>query len=42
MIVAHAGHWLISVSFAGPPMLLVLALVGMTLRERRRTAHHDR
>ena len=36
MILAHAGHWLISLSFAGPPLLLVLALVVLTVRERRR------
>ena len=36
MIVAHAGHWLVSLSFAGPPVLLVLALLVMSLRERAR------
>ena len=36
MIVAHAGHWLVSVGFAGPPLLVVVALVVMTVRERRR------
>lgn len=36
MMVAHAGHWLVSLGFAGPPVLLVLALVVMGVRERRR------
>lgn len=38
MIVAHAGHWLVSLSFALPPLMLVLGLVVMTVRERRRDA----
>lgn len=36
MTVAHAGHWLVSAGFAGPPVLLVLALLLLGLRERRR------
>jgi hypothetical protein len=34
-LLAHAGHWLMSVGFAGPPLLLVAGLVTLTVRERR-------
>lgn len=34
-MIAHAGHWLMSAGFAGPPLLLVAGLAALTLRERR-------
>ena len=33
---AHPGHWVESLAFAGPVLLLPLALGAMVLRERRR------
>ena len=35
-VTAHAGHWLLSIGFAGPPLAMIGALVYMALRERRR------
>lgn len=33
---AHAGHWLMSIGFAGAPLTVIAAVVIMALRERRR------
>lgn len=40
---AHPGHWVESLAFAAPALLLPLALAVLVLRERRRErreAHH--
>ena len=37
-VLAHAGHWLVGIGFAGPPLLIVAGLVVMVLRERGREA----
>jgi hypothetical protein len=34
--VAHMGHWLMAVGFAGPPLTVIGGVVAMALRERRR------
>jgi hypothetical protein len=36
VVVAHAGHWLMSVGFAGPPLAMIAGLVLIAMRERRR------
>jgi hypothetical protein len=36
LVVAHAGHWLMSVGFAGPPLAMVAGLAFLAMRERRR------
>jgi hypothetical protein len=33
---AHAGHWLMGIGFAGPPLAMIAGLVVLALRERRR------
>jgi hypothetical protein len=38
ILVAHAGHWLMGVGFAGPPLAIIGGVVAMAIRERR----HDR
>lgn len=35
---AHAGHWLVSMVYAAPALLLAGALVVSTIRQRRRDA----
>lgn len=35
IVVAHAGHWLMGVGFAGPPLVIIGGVVAMALRERR-------
>ena len=39
---AHAGHWLMSIGFAGAPLTVIAAVVIMALRERRRDADPSR
>jgi hypothetical protein len=34
---AHAGHWLISLAFAGPPLAMIGGLIALGVRERRRS-----
>ena len=36
LLVAHAGHWLMGIGFAGPPLMLIGGVAVMALRERRR------
>ena len=38
LLVAHAGHWLMSVGFAGPPLMIIGGVIAMALRERNRDA----
>jgi hypothetical protein len=38
ILVAHAGHWLMGVGFAGPPLAMIAGVVAMAIRERRRDA----
>ena len=33
---AHMGHWLMGVGFAGPPLLVIGGVAAMAIRERRR------
>ena len=35
-VLAHAGHWLVNVVYAGPVLVIVGWLAWTTLRERRR------
>jgi hypothetical protein len=35
---AHAGHWLVSLVYAAPALLLAGALAISTMRQRRRAA----
>lgn len=37
-VFAHAGHWLVSLVYAAPALLLIAALGISTLRQRRREA----
>ena len=34
--VAHMGHWLMAVGFAGPPLTVIGGVSAMAFRERRR------
>jgi hypothetical protein len=34
--VAHMGHWLMAVGFAGPPLTVIGGVLAMAIRERRR------
>ena len=36
LVVAHAGHWLMGIGFAGPPLAMIAGLVFLAMRERRR------
>ncbi len=36
LLVAHAGHWLMSVGFAVPPLMIIGGVIAMALRERHR------
>ena len=36
MFIAHSGHWLVNVVYAGPVLVIVGWLGFTTLRERRR------
>ena len=36
LVVAHAGHWLMGVGFAGPPLMLIGGVAVLAIRERRR------
>jgi hypothetical protein len=38
LVTAHAGHWLVSLVYAAPALLLAGALAVSTLRQRRRAA----
>ncbi len=35
IVVAHAGHWLMGVGFAGPPLVMIAGLIALAVRERR-------
>ena len=35
-VAAHAGHWLMSVGFAGPPLAMIAGLAALAIREHRR------
>jgi hypothetical protein len=37
--VAHMGHWLMAVGFAGPPLTIIGGVVAMAIRERHRDRH---
>jgi hypothetical protein len=37
-VYAHAGHWLVSMVYAAPALLLAGALAVSTIRQRRRDA----
>jgi hypothetical protein len=36
LLVAHAGHWLMGIGFAGPPLMLIAGVAVIAIRERRR------
>lgn len=36
LLVAHAGHWLLSVGFAAPPLLIIGGVLALAMRERHR------
>ena len=38
LVFAHAGHWLVSMVYAAPALLLAGALAVSTIRQRRREA----
>jgi hypothetical protein len=38
VVFAHAGHWLVSMVYAAPALLLAGALAVSTVRQRRRDA----
>jgi hypothetical protein len=35
MLIAHAGHWLMNLGFALPPLMVIGGVAAMVLRERR-------
>jgi uncharacterized membrane protein len=36
LLVAHAGHWLMAVGFAGAPLTVIAGVVGIAVADRRR------
>jgi hypothetical protein len=36
LVVAHAGHWLMAVGFAGAPLTVIAGIVAIGIGERRR------
>ena len=36
VLVAHAGHWLLTLGYAGVPLMVIAAIGLLALRERRR------
>ena len=36
LVVAHAGHWLMGLGFAGAPLMVVAGIAVIAIRERRR------
>jgi hypothetical protein len=39
LVVAHAGHWLMGIGFAGPPLAMIAGLAALAIREHRRDSH---
>lgn len=42
LVLAHAGHWLVSLVYAAPALLLGGVLAFSALKDRRRRARGDR
>ena len=38
LLIAHAGHWLLAVGYAGAPLLVIAGVAAMAIRERQRDA----
>jgi hypothetical protein len=36
LLVAHAGHWLLALGFAGAPLMVIGGIVAIAIGERRR------
>jgi hypothetical protein len=36
VLVAHAGHWLLTLGYAGAPLIVIAGIGVLALRERRR------
>ena len=36
LLVAHAGHWLMGLGFAGAPLMVIGGIAMIAVRERRR------
>lgn len=39
-VIAHAGHWLLAVGYAGAPLTVIACVAALALRERRRAGAH--
>jgi hypothetical protein len=35
--VAHAGHWLMGIGFAGAPLMVIAGVAVLAIRDRRRS-----
>lgn len=38
VVLAHAGHWLSTVGFAGAPLIVIAGIAALALAERRRSS----
>lgn len=36
LVLAHAGHWLLTLGYAGAPLMVIAGIGVIALRERRR------
>ena len=36
LLIAHAGHWLLALGYAGAPLTVIAGIAVIALRERRR------
>ena len=36
LVLAHAGHWLLPLGFAGAPLMVIAGIAVLALRQRRR------
>jgi hypothetical protein len=36
IVLAHAGHWLMGIGFAGAPLTVIAGIAFLAVRERRR------
>ena len=37
VLVAHAGHWLLALGFAGAPLTVIAGIAAIAISERRRS-----
>ena len=40
LVLAHAGHWLLALGYAGAPLMVIAGVAFLALRDRRRDGAH--